>query len=310
MCLAEALLRVPDSATIDNLIKDKLSGGDWKSHIGQSDSFFVNATTWALMLTGKILTPEKAQTTLAKSLMKLVNRSSEAVVRTAVDKAMRIMSKQFVKGRTIDEALNRAKKKEAHGYRFSYDMLGEAALTSIDASRYFEAYKEAIDAIGKQSDKNSDVYKRAGISIKLSALHPRYNESQHERVMEELPPKLLALARLAKDYGIALTVDAEESERLELSLDVMERVFNDASLDGWNGFGLAVQSYQKRAFYVLDWVAALARKKQRRIMVRLIKGAYWDSEIKKHKCRALKNILYLPEKFLQMFLFRRARKKY
>ncbi|MGL5742225.1 MAG: bifunctional proline dehydrogenase/L-glutamate gamma-semialdehyde dehydrogenase PutA [Legionella sp.] len=281
MCLAEALLRVPDSATIDNLIKDKLSGADWKSHIGQSDSFFVNATTWALMLTGKILTPEKAQTTLAKSLMKLVNRSSEAVVRKAVDKAMRIMSKQFVMGRTINEAITRAKKKEALGYRYSYDMLGEAALTSTDAMRYFEAYKEAIDAIGKQADKKSDVYKRAGISIKLSALHPRYAESQYERVMEELPEKLLALARLAKTYGIALTVDAEESERLDLSLDVMERVFNDDSLDGWNGFGLAIQSYQKRAFYVLDWVAALARRKHRRIMVRLIKGAYWDSEIKK-----------------------------
>jgi RHH-type transcriptional regulator, proline utilization regulon repressor / proline dehydrogenase / delta 1-pyrroline-5-carboxylate dehydrogenase len=287
MCLAEALLRVPDSATIDSLIKDKLSGGDWKSNIGQSDSFFVNATTWALMLTGKILSPERAESTLTKSLMKLVNRSSEAVVRTAVDKAMRIMSKQFVMGRTINEALNRAKKKEVQGYRYSYDMLGEAALTAVDATRYFEAYKDAIESIGKQADKASDVYKRAGISIKLSALHPRYNESQHERVMQELPPKLLALARLAKNYGIALTIDAEESERLDLSLDVMERVFNDPSLDGWNGFGLAVQSYQKRAFCVLDWVAALARSKQRRIMVRLIKGAYWDSEIKKSQMQGL-----------------------
>ncbi|VEB37657.1 bifunctional proline dehydrogenase/L-glutamate gamma-semialdehyde dehydrogenase PutA [Legionella cherrii] len=309
MCLAEALLRVPDSATIDNLIKDKLSGGDWKSHIGQSDSFFVNATTWALMLTGKILTPEKAQTTLSKSLMKLVNRSSEAVVRKAVDKAMRIMSKQFVMGRTIDEALNRAKKKEAQGYRYSYDMLGEAALTSIDASRYFEAYKEAIEAIGRQADKDSNVYKRAGISIKLSALHPRYNESQHERVMDELPPKLLALARLAKNYDIALTVDAEESERLELSLDVMERVFNDSSLDGWNGFGLAVQSYQKRAFYVLDWVAALARRKQRRIMVRLIKGAYWDSEIKKTQMQGLNEYPVFTRKVFTDVSFQACAKK-
>ncbi|MCW8385685.1 bifunctional proline dehydrogenase/L-glutamate gamma-semialdehyde dehydrogenase PutA [Fluoribacter dumoffii] len=309
MCLAEALLRVPDSATIDNLIKDKLSGGDWKSHIGQSDSFFVNATTWALMLTGKILTPEKAQTTLAKSLMKLVNRSSEAVVRKAVDKAMRIMSKQFVMGRTIGEALNRAKKKEAQGYRYSYDMLGEAALTFIDASRYFEAYKEAIETIGKQADKDSTVYRRAGISIKLSALHPRYNESQHERVMNELPPKLLALARLAKEYDIALTVDAEESERLDLSLDVMERVFNDASLDGWNGFGLAVQSYQKRAFYVLDWVAALARRKQRRIMVRLIKGAYWDSEIKKTQMQGLKEYPVFTRKVFTDVSFQACAKK-
>lgn len=287
MCLAEALLRVPDSATIDNLIRDKLVGGDWKSHIGQSDSFFVNATTWALMLTGKVLTPEKAEKTLGKSLMKMFNRSSEAVVRTAVDKAMRIMSKQFVMGRTITEALTRAKKKEAKGYRYSYDMLGEAALTSTDAARYFEAYKKAIDTLGKDVDKNSDVYRRAGISIKLSALHPRYSESQYHRVMEELPPKLLALARLAKDYGIGLTIDAEESERLDLSLDVIERVFKDDSLEGWNGFGLAVQSYQKRAFYVLDWVAALARSKKRRMMVRLIKGAYWDSEIKKTQMQGL-----------------------
>lgn len=287
MCLAEALLRVPDNETIDNLIKDKLAAGDWKSHRGQSESFFVNATTWALMLTGKVLTPEKAETTLTKALMKVVNRSSEAVVRTAVDKAMRIMSKQFVMGRTIDEAITRAQKKEAIGYRYSYDMLGEAALTQVDAERYFNAYKTAIETIGQRASKELDLYKKAGISIKLSALHPRYSEAQYERVMLELPPKLLALARLARDYDIGLTVDAEESERLDLSLDVMEQVFLDDSLNGWNGFGLALQSYQKRAFYVLDWVAALARSKQRRMMVRLIKGAYWDSEIKKSQMQGL-----------------------
>ena len=309
MCLAEALLRVPDSATIDNLIKDKLAGGNWKSHIGQSDSFFVNATTWALMLTGKVLTPEKAENTLTKSLMKVVNRSSEAVVRTAVDKAMRIMSKQFVKGRTINEALTRAKKKEALGYRFSYDMLGEAALTTVDAARYFEAYRNAIEAIGKEAEKNSDVYRRPGISIKLSALHPRYSESQYARVMAELPPKLLALARLAKEYGIGLTIDAEESERLDLSLDVMERVFVDDSLDGWNGFGLAVQSYQKRAFYVLDWVAALARSKKRRMMVRLIKGAYWDSEIKKSQMQGLAEYPVFTRKVFTDVSFQACAKK-
>lgn len=309
MCLAEALLRVPDSATIDNLIRDKLAGGDWKSHRGQSDSFFVNATTWALMLTGKVLNPEQAESTLVKSLMKVVNRSSEAVVRTAVDKAMRIMSKQFVMGRTIKEALNRAKKKEAQGYRYSYDMLGEAALTSVDAERYFEAYKDAIETIGKEADKNSDVYRRPGISIKLSALHPRYNESQYERVMVELPPKLLALARLAKEYGIGLTIDAEESERLDLSLDVMERVFSDDSLDGWNGFGLAVQSYQKRAFYVLDWVAALARSKKRRMMVRLIKGAYWDSEIKKSQMQGLEEYPVFTRKVFTDVSFQACAKK-
>lgn len=309
MCLAEALLRVPDNATIDNLIKDKLAGGDWKSHRGQSESFFVNATTWALMLTGKVLTPEKAENTLTKALMKLVSRSSEGVVRTAVDKAMRIMSKQFVMGRTINEALTRAKKKEAKGYRYSYDMLGEAALTSIDAARYFEAYKVAIESIGQKADKNSDVYQRAGISIKLSALHPRYNETQHERVMAELPSKLLALACLAKQYDIALTIDAEESERLDLSLDVIEKVFSDDSLDGWNGFGLAVQSYQKRAFYVLDWVAALARKHKRRIMVRLIKGAYWDSEIKKAQMQGLTEYPVFTRKVFTDVSFQACAKK-
>ncbi len=281
MCLAEALLRVPDNATIDSLIKDKLASPDWKSHRGQSASFFVNATTWALMLTGKVLSPEKAESGLSKTLMKLVNRSSEGVVRAAVDKAMRIMSKQFVMGRTIQEALGRAKSKEAKGYRYSYDMLGEAALTAVDAERYFTAYSRAIEVIGAQAASDADVYRSAGISIKLSALHPRYQESQQERVMLELRPKLLALAQLAKKFNIALTIDAEESERLDLSLDVIESVFNDDSLNGWNGFGMAVQSYQKRAFYLLDWIAALARGKKRRMMVRLIKGAYWDSEIKK-----------------------------
>lgn len=309
MCLAEALLRVPDNATIDNLIKDKLAGGDWKSHKGQSDSFFVNATTWALMLTGSVLTPAKAENTLTKTLMKLVNRTSEPVVRAAVDKAMRIMSKQFVMGRTINEALTRAKKKEAKGYRYSYDMLGEAALTTQDAARYLEAYKQAIESIGQKADKNSDVYKRAGISIKLSALHPRYNESQYERVMSELPAKLLILARLAKEYDIALTIDAEESERLDLSLDVIEQVFGDSSLDGWMGFGLAVQSYQKRAFYVLDWVADLARKNNKRMMVRLIKGAYWDSEIKKTQMQGLTEYPVFTRKVFTDVSFQACAKK-
>jgi RHH-type proline utilization regulon transcriptional repressor/proline dehydrogenase/delta 1-pyrroline-5-carboxylate dehydrogenase len=308
MCLAEALLRVPDSATIDHLIRDKLAGGDWESHLGQSDSFFINATTWALMLTGKVLNPQKVESTLARSLMKIVNRSSEAVVRKAVDKAMRIMSKQFVMGRTIIEALNRAKKKEMQGYRYSYDMLGEAALTTTDAQRYFEAYKQAIEAIGREA-KNSDLYQRPGISIKLSALHPRYYENQHERVMAELPPKLLVLASLAKEHNIGLTIDAEESERLDLSLDVMEEVFRNDCLNGWNGFGLAVQSYQKRAFYLLDWIAALARSKKRRIMVRLIKGAYWDSEIKKSQMQGLNEYPVFTRKVFTDVSFQACAKK-
>lgn len=287
MCLAEALLRVPDKATIDSLIRDKLSKADWKAHRGQSEFFFINATTWALMLTGKILTPERADSILSKALFKLINRSGEGLVRKAVDTAMRIMSKQFVMGRTIKEALLRAKKKEARGYRYSYDMLGEAALTQIDAAGYLLAYKKAIVAIGTSLDEKTTIYQRPGVSIKLSALHPRYQEAQKERVLEELTPVLLELAQLAKQYNIAMTIDAEESERLELSLDVIERVFTDNSLDDWQGFGMAVQSYQKRAFYLLDWIAALARSKQRRMMVRLIKGAYWDSEIKKAQMQGL-----------------------
>ncbi|ARG97355.1 bifunctional proline dehydrogenase/L-glutamate gamma-semialdehyde dehydrogenase PutA [Legionella micdadei] len=309
MCLAEALLRVPDNPTIDSLIKDKLTAADWKAHRGQSDSFFVNATTWALMLTGKVLTPEKADSMLSKALFKLLNRSGESVVRKAVDKAMRIMSKQFVTGRTIEEALVRAKKKEAIGYRYSYDMLGEAALTTIDAKRYFNAYKEAIEKIGASVDKDSNVYQRPGISIKLSALHPRYQETQKARVMEELPPKLLELAQLAKKFDIALTIDAEESERLDLSLDVIERVFTDDSLHGWHGFGMAVQSYQKRAFYLLDWVAALARSKQRRMMVRLIKGAYWDSEIKKTQMLGLSEYPVFTRKVFTDVSFQACAKK-
>lgn len=309
MCLAEALLRVPDNATIDSLIKDKLTSADWQAHRGQSDSFFVNATTWALMLTGKVLKPENADSVLSKTLFKLINRSGESVVRKAVEKAMRIMSKQFVTGRTITEALTRAKKKEAIGYRYSYDMLGEAALTAIDAERYFNAYKEAIETIGASVDKNANIYQRPGISIKLSALHPRYQESQRTVVMEELPPRLLELARLAKQFDIALTIDAEESERLDLSLDVIERVFSDDSLHGWHGFGMAVQSYQKRAFYLLDWVADLARSKQRRMMVRLIKGAYWDSEIKKTQMQGLSEYPVFTRKVFTDVSFQACAKK-
>lgn len=309
MCLAEALLRVPDNATIDSLIKDKLTSADWDAHRGQSDSFFVNATTWALMLTGKVLTPEKAESALSKTLFKLINRSGETVVRKAVDKAMRIMSKQFVTGRTIKEALSRAKKKEAKGYRYSYDMLGEAALTATDSERYFNAYKEAIESIGSSVDQGSNIYQRPSISIKLSALHPRYQEAQRARVISELSPKLLALAQLAKQFDIALTIDAEESERLELSLDVIERVFSDDSLHGWHGFGMAVQSYQKRAFYLLDWVANLARSKQRRMMVRLIKGAYWDSEIKKAQMQGLDGFPVFTRKVFTDVSFQACAKK-
>jgi RHH-type proline utilization regulon transcriptional repressor/proline dehydrogenase/delta 1-pyrroline-5-carboxylate dehydrogenase len=309
MCLAEALLRVPDKATIDRLIKDKLAGADWGAHSGQSDSFFINATTWALMLTGKMLSPERAKNEFSKVLFKLVNRSSEPVIRKAVDAAMRIMGKQFVMGRTIQEAMSRATKKEAEGYRYSYDMLGEAALTANDAERYLDAYSHAIESIGSKAREWPDIYQRPGISIKLSALHPRYQEAQRERVLRELAPKLLKLALLAKSYDIAMTIDAEESERLDLSLDVIEKVFTDEQLEGWHGFGMALQSYQKRAFYVLDWIAELARSKNRRMMVRLIKGAYWDSEIKKTQMQGLSDYPVFTRKVFTDVSFQACAKK-
>lgn len=289
MCLAEALLRVPDKATIDGLIKDKLSEGDWDAHRGKSTSFFVNATTWALMLTGKVLAPEKAESRLSQTLLKLANRSGEGVLRKAVEQAMRIMSKQFVMGRTIEEALKRAQQKEAQGYLYSYDMLGEAALRETDAQDYMDSYRQSIIAIGKSVDGKKPVQQNPGISVKLSALHPCYHEAQKARVMKEMVPRVLQLAQLAKEYNIGFTIDAEESERLVLSLDIIEAVFSDPSLKGWEGFGLALQSYQKRAFYVIDWLVDLSQRVGRRLMVRLIKGAYWDSEIKNTQMQGLKD---------------------
>ena len=309
MCLAEAMLRVPDVATVDSLIRDKLAGGDWQAHQGKSTSFFVNATTWGLMLTGNVLSAEKSEFLLWQAIKGLFNRGGERIVRLAVDQAMQIMSKQFVMGRTMREALQRAKKKEARGYRYSYDMLGEAAITAEDATRYFDAYIQAINSIGESVDPKLSVHQRAGISIKLSALHPRYQDAQHVKVMQELAPKLLHLAQLAKKYNIGLTVDAEESERLDLSLDIIESVFKDESLGEWDGFGLAVQSYQKRAFAVLDWVADLAKSQRRRIAVRLIKGAYWDSEIKKTQMQGLSDYPVFTRKVFTDVSFQACAKK-
>ena len=281
MCIAEALLRIPDNETIDRLIRDKITKADWEAHQGKSDSLFVNATTWGLMLTGKVLSKQKTSASkLGGSLKKLVERAGEPFIRKAVAQAMRILGRQFVMGRTIEEALKRAKAAEEQGYRHSYDMLGEAARTAADAERYFEAYLKAIHSIGKAALKQ-DVYTSPGISIKLSALYPRYEVAQYLDAFEILTERLLKLAQLAKDYNMGLTIDAEESERLELSLQIIAAVFGDPSLEGWDGFGLALQSYQKRGWYVIDWLAALARKHHKRIMLRLIKGAYWDSEIKR-----------------------------
>jgi RHH-type proline utilization regulon transcriptional repressor/proline dehydrogenase/delta 1-pyrroline-5-carboxylate dehydrogenase len=286
MCLAEALLRIPDSDTIDRLIRDKIAAADWQSHLGHSNSIFVNASTWALMLTGRMLRDDTGHGDLSHVLHRFVARSGEPVVRQAVLPAMRILGRQFVMGRTIDEALDRAKATERHGYRHSYDMLGEAARTTADAERYHAAYAGAITAIGIATG-GRPIEEAPGISVKLSALHPRYEMAQRERVMRELLPRLADLADTARDAGIGLTIDAEETDRLELSLDLIEALADMPALTGWDGLGLAVQAYQKRAPSVIDWLADLAARTGRRLMVRLVKGAYWDSEIKRAQERGL-----------------------
>jgi len=280
MCLAEALLRVPDAVTADKLIQDKLFDANWQSHLGHSDSFFVNASTWGLMLTGKVIKFGKAEKADPGRLLKrMIARSGEPVIRKAFNHAMRIMGRQFVMGRTIDEAAVRAKANEEKGYRYSYDMLGEAARTMEDADRYYKAYEDAINDIGRVANGRGPI-NSPGISVKLSAIHPRYDFANYDRVMNELTPRLKQLALLAKKYDIGFTVDAEEANRLDLSLDVIGAVFADPELDGWEGYGLAVQAYQKRAYYVLEWLADLSTKVGRKMMVRLVKGAYWDTEVK------------------------------
>src|SRR5215469_5318241 len=280
LCLAEALLRIPDAETIDLLIRDKIGEADWETHLGRSESIFVNASTWALMLTGRLLRAEPTEHDLRAVLRRFVARSGEPVVRQAVMAAMHILGRQFVMGRAIGEALERARSAERRGYRHSYDMLGEAAHTAADAARYAAAYDGAIAAIGR-SVAGRGVTEAPGISIKLSALHPRYEMAQRERVLSELPPLLLGLARHTKQVGIGLTIDAEEADRLDLSLDLFETLALARDLAGWDGLGLAVQAYQKRALAVVEWLADLARRSGRRLMVRLVKGAYWDSEIKR-----------------------------
>ena len=287
MCLAEALLRIPDSATADRLIRDKLVEADWAKHLGESDSLFVNASTWALMLTGRVLRfDDEGEEGLTATVRKFVAASGEPIIRRAVTSAMRIMGRQFVMGRTIEDALARAAPTEPKGWRYSYDMLGEAARTAADAERYFKAYEDAIAAIGRANAGRGPI-EGPGISVKLSALHPRYEVAQAGRVHRELAPRLIELARQAKAAGIGFTVDAEEAERLELSLDLIEAALASPALAGWDGFGLAVQAYSKRALPVLDWLFDRARAHGRRLMVRLVKGAYWDTEIKRVQERGL-----------------------
>lgn len=281
MCVAEALLRIPDQATADALIRDKLGDANWRRHLGQSDSFLVNASTWGLMLTGRLVNLSDAtQRDAHGAFDRLLGKLGEPVIRAAVRQAMKIMGHQFVMGRTISEALERSKKGENARFRYSFDMLGEGALTSADATRYLAAYRQAIHAIGA-SGNFTDVFAAPSISVKLSALHPRYEHGKRARVLAELGPALLELSQLAKRYNIGLTIDAEETDRLELSLDLIFQVLADESLKGWEGFGIVVQAYQRRAPFVIDFIAAKARELGRRIPVRLVKGAYWDAEVKR-----------------------------
>ncbi|SAK43801.1 trifunctional transcriptional regulator/proline dehydrogenase/pyrroline-5-carboxylate dehydrogenase [Caballeronia temeraria] len=279
MCLAEALLRIPDRATRDALIRDKISKGDWKSHMGQAPSLFVNAATWGLMITGKLVTTN-SEAGLSSALTRLIGRGGEPLIRKGVDMAMRLMGEQFVTGETISEALANSRKYEARGFRYSYDMLGEAATTEEDAQRYYASYEQAIHAIGKAAGGRG-IYEGPGISIKLSALHPRYSRSQQERTMNELLPRVRSLAQLARRYDIGLNIDAEEADRLEISLDLLEALCFDPELAGWNGIGFVVQGYQKRCPFVIDYLIDLARRSRHRLMIRLVKGAYWDTEIKR-----------------------------
>ena len=286
MCLAEALLRIPDADTIDKLIRDKIGPADWQKHLGQSSSMFVNASTWALMLTGRVVKLDGAESEGFGLVKRLIARSGEPVIRQAVTAAMRILGRQFVMGRTIDEALETARAAEKSGYRHSYDMLGESARTAADAQRYFDSYRNAIGKIGAAVEGRA-IADAPSISVKLSALHPRYELAQHGRVVGELLPRIKALALDAKRLAMGFTIDAEEADRLDLSFELIEALSGDPDLAHWDGFGLALQGYQTRALAVVDFLADLARRHGRRLMVRLVKGAYWDTEVKRAQERGL-----------------------
>jgi RHH-type proline utilization regulon transcriptional repressor/proline dehydrogenase/delta 1-pyrroline-5-carboxylate dehydrogenase len=288
LCLAEALLRIPDADTADRLIADKLAAADWRAHLQPHSPVLVNASTWALMLTGRVLEAEhRAEHRWQDELARTIGRLGEPLIRTALKQAMRILGHQFVMGRTIESALRRARRSDAARYRYSFDMLGEAALTAEDATRYFEAYSEAIAAIGRDAEPSAGLMDAPGISVKLSALSARFEFAQGRRVVGELAERLAALASAARDAGIALTVDAEEADRLEPTLAVFAAVLKDPRVSAWPGLGLAVQAYQKRAYAVLAWLEAAARESGRSIPVRLVKGAYWDSEIKQAQALGL-----------------------
>ncbi|MEJ0098734.1 MAG: bifunctional proline dehydrogenase/L-glutamate gamma-semialdehyde dehydrogenase PutA [Pseudomonadota bacterium] len=287
LCLAESLLRIPDAATVDRLIAEKIRAGDWAAHAGESGSLFVNASTWSLMLTGRIVrAEEEPDGDAAPFMQRLVARLGEPVVRAAMGQAMRILGTQFVMGRSIDEALRRARDDDGRPWRYSFDMLGEAALTWADADRHYDDYLQAIEAIAL-ANRGVDEVEASSISVKLSALHPRYESLRGDRVLAELTPRVLELAQRAAALGVPLTIDAEEAERLELSLAVVAAVMAAPELADWRGFGLAVQAYQRRAPVVLDWLLGLATRQRRALHIRLVKGAYWDSEIKRAQERGL-----------------------
>ncbi len=279
MCLAEALLRVPDKYTRSKLIEDKIGSGNWQAHSRKSDSTFVNAATLGLMVTGKIVSDDEDGSTFSKALKGFFNRSTKTVVRSAIAQAMKILGRQFVMGETIEKAVKRAVSLEAKGYSYSYDMLGEAARTEEEAVAYFQSYAAAIKVVGEAA-QGKHLLKAPGVSIKLSALHPRYEFAQADYVIPVVTERLLKLVEMARTYNISVTVDAEEADRLMMSLEIIEKVFAAPSLGGWEGFGLAVQAYQKRGVTMVDWCVDLAKRHQKTLMVRLVKGAYWDTEIK------------------------------
>ncbi|MCW9032719.1 MAG: bifunctional proline dehydrogenase/L-glutamate gamma-semialdehyde dehydrogenase PutA [Rhodospirillales bacterium] len=311
MCLAEALMRVPDAETMDELIEDKIAPSSWIDHRGHSNSLLVNASTWGLMLTGKVLDTKNSDG-MVSVLHGMVKRLGEPIIRTAVKRALKELGSQFVLGETIEDAIRQGAPQAEAGYTFSYDMLGEAALTQKDADKFFHSYKNSIEQLATLS-KSDNVAENPGISIKLSALHPRYEVGKKKRVLTELVDKTLALTLLAKEANLGLNIDAEEADRLDLSLDIIEAVLRDERLAGWDGFGVVVQTYGKRASLVIDWLYALAEQYDRKIMVRLVKGAYWDTEIKRAQVEGLANFpvftkksatdsayIYCAEKLLRM----------
>lgn len=287
MCLAEALLRIPDHATRDALIRDKISKGNWRSHLPESHSMFVSAATWGLLLSGKLVSLN-SEKNLSAALTRMIGKGGEPLIRKGVDITMRLLGEHFVCGQSIAKALRNGSNPRKKGFRYSFDMLGEAAITDENAQSYFDQYEQAIHAIGK-ANREQGIYDGDGISIKLSALHPRYSRAKHELTMRELYPRLLELVQLGRQYDVGVNIDAEEADRLDISLDILEKLCHETSLAGWNGIGTVVQAYQKRALAVVNYVVDLAQRTNRRIMVRLVKGAYWDTEIKRAQIEGLED---------------------